>query len=355
MTEVSKTEVIETKRKFDAEQDEVFSFYALGVFVLRNWRPLAFSALLGAVLGILTVQFRPLQYPAKTSFVLVGASEEKLGLGGLAGQLGLAFPSGGALQSPQFYADLATTHEFLLPVASDTFSIAALGLRGARYGSIVGVIDPESGLGDEMAVDELRKSVSVSVTRQTGVVQISVTTPWRDLSVAIAQRLLDHINQFNLRNRQIRATAERRFTEDRLAAAKADVVEAEGRLQVFLQKNRLLNSSAELTFDRERLQRDLDFKRQIATTLAQADVENRLRELRNVPAISTVEAPWVTAIPNSRGRTVRAALGLSIGILLTVIILLARDAMRLNSISDDPIAKEFFSMLRERSSSPLQD
>ena len=73
--------------------------------------------------------------------------------------------------------------------------------------------------------------------------------------------MLDLVSEFNLEKRQSQAAAERKFTEERSEQARTELLDAENRLQRFLQRNRDFGNDPSLTFERDRLgatQQDAD-------------------------------------------------------------------------------------------------
>jgi uncharacterized protein involved in exopolysaccharide biosynthesis len=189
--------------------------------------------------------------------------------------------------------------------------------------------------------------VTSSVNRTTGVVEISVATPWPSVSLAITKRVVDHVNEYNLQNRKFQATAELRFTEDRLNEAHQALGTAEERLQSFLRSNRQVGGSPDLTFERDKLQRDVSFQQALYISLAQAYEQVRIRQLRDTPSIGLFETPWVSAVPNARYRSLRALLGLILGGLAGLTVLFLRKVLAERRASDDADAVEFFGLLAE--------
>jgi uncharacterized protein involved in exopolysaccharide biosynthesis len=88
---------------------------------------------------------------------------------------------------------------------------------------------------------------------------------------------------------------------------------AEDRLETFLRTNRQYAGSPELTFQRDRLQRSVGLAQQVYTSLMQNYEDVRIREVRDTPVITIVEAPSVHALPEPRGRTRGILVGLVLG------------------------------------------
>ncbi|MGH7701841.1 MAG: GNVR domain-containing protein, partial [Gemmatimonadales bacterium] len=114
---------------------------------------------------------------------------------------------------------------------------------------------------------------------------------------------------------------------------RADLREAEDRLQEFLQRNREFRNSPQLAFEYDRLQREVTMRQQVYTTLAQGYEQARIDEVRNTPLISIVEQPDLPVKPKSRRLILKTLLGLTLGGLLGLFLalwldLVARDRVR---------------------------
>ena len=137
----------------------------------------------------------------------------------------------------------------VLVLARGGYDIAVKG--SVRPTSLIDVFDAKgSNLAQRTAKAEekLREHLSGSVGKQTGVVNLSVSTPDAVLSKLVVERILDAVNAFNLQKRQSRATAERKFTEGRLATARSELLMTENHLQNFMQENRVYSTAPRLSF-----------------------------------------------------------------------------------------------------------
>lgn len=297
----------------DSSSSDEISVFTLGTILLRNrWRIVRWMAL-GAIIAAVIVLSRPPLYVASASFVPQGADASRSGLSAIAGQLGVSLPTASQTLTPDFYAKLIKSRVLLRPITRDTFVLPETSARKTDFVDLFEIGgNSRTGREDE-AVRRLLKIVSVSVAKTTGVVEVSAATRWPGVSLAIVTALMDGVNEFNLRTRQGQAAAERKFIEGRLAVARADLRQAEDRLEAFLRGNRQFTSSPELTFQRERYQRDVSLKQEVFTSLTQSYEEVRIREVRDTPLITVIEVPSVPTTPESRGGVKSVLLGLLLG------------------------------------------
>jgi uncharacterized protein involved in exopolysaccharide biosynthesis len=301
--------------------------------LLRQRRTILMFAGVGLLAGVALALIRGRTYSTAFSFLpQTSQGGVRGGLAGLAGQFGipLSLLGGGEEHPPQLYADLLMTREVLAPIAAD--SVSAPGEAPARIpvSRFLRAKGDDSALVAENTMRRLRRNViSTSVaSRSTGMVTVRVRTRSADASLEIAERLLEGLNHFNLVTRQSTAREERRFTEERLAQANAELRAAEDALQAFSVRNRQPEGSPVLMVELDRLERAVQFQQQVVTTLAQQYEENRISEVRDTPVLTVFERPVRAARADPGLRALITVLGAGIGLLLGVVWVIGGDAWR---------------------------
>jgi uncharacterized protein involved in exopolysaccharide biosynthesis len=304
--------------------DEI-SLFALGTALLRSrWR-IARWTLAGGIITALLVAGRPRLYSAHASFVPQGNDGQRAGLTNLAGQFGINIPipvSGTQAVSPEFYLNLLTSPLLLRPIVRDTFVVEEMGGQRLAFLDLFRIEDGTPKYREEQGVKRLSDIVKPGIQKSTGIVEVSAATKWPSVSLAIVNRLLAGVNDYNQRARQGQAAAERKFLEGRLTQAGDDLRVAEDRLVAFLRTNRQITNSPQLTFEQERLQREVTLRQQVVSALTQAYEDARLREVRDTPVITVFEQPTVPSLPLPRGRVARVLLGLVVGAFVGILLTL---------------------------------
>lgn len=260
--------------------------------LLKRWKlvvglPWA-AALLATTVSLLT----PPHYAAITSFVPESGTEGISlpgGLAGLASQFGIGLSSNP--NSPEFYTGI---------LESRTLRDQALQTR--LEDPRTEMPNDSSTLLDILKIDgdseterlesgrkEMVRTVSINVANETGIVHVSVETQYPTLSADVANLLVGLLNQFNLKTRQTEGRERRLFIEGRLSAAGVELDNAEETLGSFLEQNRLFQDSPQLSFDYERLQRQVRIKEQVFTTLRQQYEEARIQEVDDTPLITIID------------------------------------------------------------------
>lgn len=310
----------------DDRPSQVSLIHLLNV-VLRHWR-LVVGLPLGLALAFTAVALvLPTRYTATASFIPQDGNVSTSRLAGLASQLGFAVPGAPVGYSPEFYATLLTSREILLgAVTSEYEGSAEDGASGPR--PLVELLDlSEEGWAArlEEAMEWLEDALRVRISETTGMVTLSLRTRSAALSTGIASRLLALLNEFNLETRQSQASAEREFVEARMAEAKQDLLAAENALQVFLQRNRRIENSPELLFERDRLQREVSLRQDVYAGLAQAYEQAKIDEVRDTPVITVVERPWAPVDGDPRPVLRLLFLGLFVGLVVAVAVAAGRE------------------------------
>ena len=296
--------------------DDEISLFAVGTVLLRNRCEIARWMLVAGILTATVVFLKPAKYVASASFIPQGTDVSRAGLASLAGQFGFALPATNQSLSPDFYAKLSRSPVLLKPIARDTITVDEMGHRRIPFQELFDIQGVSPAQREEKGAHLLSGMISTTVDKTTGIVEISVSTRWPSVSLAIARALVDGVNDFNQRTREGQAAAERKFVEGRSVVARAELRAAEDRLQGFLSNNRDFSRSPELAFEHDRLQREVMLQQQVFTSLVQSLEDVRIREVRDTPVITIIEPPSVATVPASRRRAALVLFGLVLGELL---------------------------------------
>jgi uncharacterized protein involved in exopolysaccharide biosynthesis len=310
----------------------------VGLFnlLLRQRWLIALCATVVFALAVGTKLLAPRTYTASSIFMPQSRSSLP-SLSGLAAQFGLAMPGAEPSQSPAFYASLAKTRQILSAVAAGRYASGEGegASRPVALAELLKVNTRNDSLRRLQVIDKLERMVGANVSLTTGVVMLDVTSRYPLLSEQLNRRILELLNNFNMETRQSRAKQEREFTERRIVQVATELRESEDRLQGFLQRNRDYRNSPELTFQQDRLAREVSMRQQVYTTLVQALEQAKIEEVRDTPLITIVQAPEVPARPDPRGLTKAGLLALVAGCILGALLALMREAVSIGVAKRD--------------------
>lgn len=294
------------------------SMLAIGTTLIRHRSRIMRSTLAFGLLTVVLVAFKPPVFRASASFLPQGSDASRSGLASLAGQFGVQLPMGvqPTTLTPDFYVRLINSRELLRELARDSVLVFANDQKPTALLDLLEIKERDNRAREEKGAKMLQDLIVASVSKTTGMVELSCATRWPAVSLSIVLRLVDGVNKFNVRTKQGQAAAERKFVQARLQLAGMELRAAEDRLANFLKVNRQLDGSPELSFQRDRLQRAVTLQQQVFTSLTQSFEEVRIREVRDTPVITMVDSPSVSVAPEPRGRLSRVLLGLIFGFLI---------------------------------------
>ncbi|NNG17298.1 MAG: hypothetical protein HKM89_12530 [Gemmatimonadales bacterium] len=282
--------------ELETEGREVGVLEVLDV-LLKHWRLIVGFPLAITFFAALITLILPTQYTATTSFVPEGGSEGSTlpsGLSGIASQFGISLPVGRET-SPEFYSDVLYSRT----IVEDVLQTAFPDPKTAEAGTVATLLDLLEIEGDSLTDrlqagrKDMAERTSVRVKTETGVVSLSVETPYPSLSADVANQFVTLLNRFNLETRQSNAKIRREFAEARNAQAETELREAEEDLRRFLEENRRFSGSPQLQFQHDRLQRQVTIRQEVLTALRREYEQARIQEVNDTPVITVID----TAVP----------------------------------------------------------
>lgn len=311
----------------DASEQQT-SLIRLLALLVRKRRLLIGLPLVAAIAALLVSLVLPERYTVEARFTPeYGRSGASTQLLGLASQFGVSLGGlGDNAESLDFYAELLESRELLRTAALTTYTFTDDDGR-TLSGHLIELFDIEADTEAEavfIAVNELDDLLGVRADPGAGIIIVEVSSPWPALSVALGQRLLELVNEFNLERRQTRASAERAFLESRVKETEHQLRTAEAELQQFLMENRRFQDP-QLAFQQDRLEREVDRRQQMYTGLVQNLEQARLEEVRNTPVITVLDQPRMPAEQTAPNFVLNVALGLLIGALLAFAVVVGTD------------------------------
>lgn len=333
------------------------SLLTLVNLLLRRRQVVLLTMLTSFIAGVLILLLQHPTYTSYASFMPQQSGRSDVSrFSGLAAQFGVSLPAGSSAQPPYFYVDLLQSHELLGAAVDKRYLVPTADKRRPR--TLIDLFDsPGATPADrrENAINRLREQAVPSVQLKSGLISLSVTTRYPDLSKQVADTLLGLLNEFNIQSRRTQYAAERQFAEERLEEVRSDVRQAEQKLRAFLEQNRQGASSPRLLFERESLERELELQRQLALSLAQSFEQARLEEFRDTPLIIVVEQPDRPVHQDSRHFMSRSLVAALIGLAFGAALALLLDAIAFVRASTSPAVVEFRALLARALRRPLRE
>lgn len=309
------------------EPDEITVVWILSVLLRYRVMIVALALAVGFYVGLGSVT-SPHFYTTEAQFLPKGTTPQGQ-LGALAQQFGL-LSVGSTGQSAQLYLDLLGSRPLLWQIAERQYTLKTdSGTRRGNLLQLYRVRGKTPLIRKARVIDAVRGQIKGTSSAKTGVITVKVSASTPELSVQIAQAVLDEVNLFNLNRRQGEAGAQRAFIEKRVTEAQGELRQAEENLQSFLTVNRDFRSpSLQLEFDR--LNRAVTMRQILYTSLAQAYETAKIEEVRDLPVITIMEPPELPIEATAHGGLRKTLIGILIGGLVGVLLAFARDGMAVN-------------------------
>jgi len=321
-------------------QGEDFSFLMLANILLAWRRTLVVLAVAGAVLGLVGGLLKVRMYEATATFLPQSSESGASGLALAASQLGVRVPGGNGSWGPPIYVQVLRSTSLLKKIADDTVVVTEENGRHVALAELLGFGALPEPRRSERTASRLGVMTAVGELGAINAVRITATTRWPSVSLAIVQRLLSEVNDFNIRTRKSQAAAERQFVENQTAAAEKELRQAENRQREFQQSNRSVGAP-NLALEAQRLSRETGLRQQIYMGLMQSREDAKSREVRDTPVITVIDEPRLPLDEQPRKLGQRIIFGAFAGVAVGVLIAFLANALSLLAHAQSGAAREF--------------
>lgn len=331
----------------DSVGERRLSIYGLANLFLRERRIMIALPLAAVITAAIITALKKPEWVA-TSIIVAEGVQTSSPISSIAEQFGVRMSSAGGAGSPDFYAQLLKSPEVLTPVASRSYSTTmpdgkkASGFLSRLYG-----VETTPGT-DTIAVsrDRLSQGVKSSSDPITGIINLSVAAPSRDLSIVLNREILASASDFLQNRRQARAAEETKFVESRLDEARSQLAVAEANLRDFVTQNRQYETSPQLALQAAQLERTVSLRQQVFVTLAQAYEQARIEAMRNISLISVLQRPEYSVNRQVASLARNVVLALILGTLVAMGLVVARTRLAREPLENPADVEEFRALIK---------
>ena len=306
----------------DIEQLGLLVFYFI---TRRYWKSATMVFFLWLILGIFLIVFLPKSYVAETTIlpadflggtggglsgVAAAASQFGVNLNGSQGDLSASFP------------EIAVSRKVLERTLRRLERSADEKERG-YFQLLAGGEGPRDHLLNQ-GTGKLRKSLSISTSKNTGLTSISVMAESGDLAATLANLVVAELDTFLRESRMALALDSTHFIQARMEEVELDLQQSEEALLVFRKENRDF-SSPELLLEFERLQREVRINESLYLTLNSQNELARIESAKNSPMFKILDEAEIPGRPGSPNPPLILVLVIIAGFLSAVFVASARD------------------------------
>lgn len=284
------------------ESDSHSLLWEYGIKPLLKYRKMSY--LIIGVTVIVTLAYcllLPNQYTSTASILPGGNNNTLSGLKDLAagslGELGLeSFVSADETSSalyPQILRSRLISEKILGKMYNFTHNNEPLSITGYEY-----LKQPIP----DKAIRKLHSIVGISTDRKTGLISLSVTTEYPELSAKMISAYLTELDEYNKTYRNSKAKQKEQFISEQLVQAKSDLRNAEKDLMTFQSQNRNYATSDDpmLVNQFADLKRNVSIKETVFLTLTKQHELARVESAGDMPVINILDhgsVPLVKSAP----------------------------------------------------------
>ncbi|HSG99835.1 MAG TPA: GNVR domain-containing protein [candidate division Zixibacteria bacterium] len=302
-----------------------FNFFAALRTIFKRRRWLATVTLSAGALAAAITLLIPNQYTA-TARLLPSGGDNLSALKGMTGLSILDLARGGAgdANSSELFPAILTSDRIRNTVLTSRFEF---GDGGERRSLTLQEYLEEENL--DKARLELERIVGVATEFKTGVITLTVTTRYPELSARVAQKFIDELDTFNRTQRATKATEYKRYVAGQLSEAEARLADAEEAFNVFQGANRDWAQSSDPDLQQEllRLKRDLEVKSKTYIMLTQQFEIAKAEAQKDLPVVQALDAPHAPLVKSAPKRTITVALAMLAAALAGLTVVFLREGL----------------------------
>lgn len=257
------------------------------------------------------------KYYVATATIFPAASASPmaaLGLGGIANLVGgLGGAGGGSSQFP-IYENVVHSEHLLTQLVDTPVPGARTLLEHLK------IEEDDRALQRIIAMSVVRDNIAYDTDKKTGLVLISYTDRDPAVAAAVANRVLQLLNEFDVSTSTGQARERRQFVEARLEEAHRSLQQAEQRFEVFSQENLRIGRAPDLLLEQARLEREVTIEQEVYLALRKEAEMARIDEQRALPAVNVLDQATPPPVPAGPSLVRSVVFGFALGTVLVVVV-----------------------------------
>lgn len=302
--------------------------------VLRRWRILVVGmATAAGIVGVGTA-FSAQQYRAELSFSTISSNRASATAGSLPAALLAATMVAGLQASPALLSRLVRSQNV-------EARVARLRVTARADSSVADVLfqRQSSKLSDPEVIRRLRRVVTTSTDRETGLVTVEATHSDSALARIIVENVVSEVTLAFQRAVKSQVSETRSSLSQRVDAATSRLRSIEERSREFAARNRLIEPFSSVALERDRLGRELNLAQTLYNQVVLESESAKDREFEAVPAVVIVDPIPRALEPVARGilwKTVAAAV-FSCGVIIAFVVLVDLARSKKGTLEDEEL------------------
>jgi uncharacterized protein involved in exopolysaccharide biosynthesis len=330
------------------EETSLLAFLSI---LMNHRRLIALCAGAGMLVFSIFAAAQANMYLSRASFLVKG-TRAPMQLPGGAAALGVTLLAAQDFsQTIVFYSDLIKAKAILVNVAAKSYETTKSKGVKRPLAEIYGIKAKTPRGAAILAADRLYPLVSSTIYSRSGSVGMAVQSGDPLLAQQIATNILEELDQYSKTRRHAQAVDERKFIEGLVADAKVRLGQAEEAISAFQRDNREYQGAPQLRIRNDRLQREVEMRQQIYTSLMQSLEQAKIEEVRDPAAITIIESADLPPDPQRKTFLRKTLLGLVVGFLGGIVLAFVVQRFQEQQQGQTEVFRRFIANLRPSASS----
>jgi len=300
----------------------VFDFASL---LVRRRRLIGLCLAATLVPSLIILALLPNQYCSTTTILPASPSGQ---LSSLSAIVGLARPQLQDESSSELYPEVLRSRQIADAVLRQSYSFTDDSAQ--RSTTLAEYFDEDN---SDKRYDKLANITSVSTSKTTGTISVSVETEYPELSQAILTRYLAELEHYNLVSRRSKAKEVEQYLARELAVRRQELLASQDSLKAFQESNLNWNETSNpyLLHEVATLQREVAIKEQAYAYLSQEYEASKLKVQMDTPIVRVLDKPNLPEVKSSPFRLqILTVIGL-LTLLLTTLLIAVFENLKLRA------------------------
>lgn len=300
----------------------VFDFASL---LVRRRRLIGLCLAATLVPSLIILALLPNQYCSTTTILPASPSGQ---LSSLSAIVGLARPQLQDESTSELYPEVLRSRQIAEAVLRQTYGFTDDGAQ--RSTTLAEYFDEDN---SDKLCDKLASITSVSTSKTTGTISVSVETEFPELSQAILTTYLAELEHYNLVSRRSKAKEVEQYLARELAVRRQELLASQDSLKTFQESNLNWNETSNpyLLHELATLQREVAIKEQAYAYLSQEYEASKLKVQMDTPIVRVLDKPNLPEVKSSPFRLqILTVIGL-LTLLLTTLLIAVVENLKLRA------------------------
>lgn len=291
-----KQDVQQNSNTIDKERGQSISVFDIGSLLVKRRKFLAICLTATLVPSLLVLLLLPNQYQSTATILPANPTSQ---LSSLSAMVGLSTPQLQDESSSELYPEILKSREITDAVAREPYRF--IDDDKPKTMTLAEYFDEDNA---DKLYDKLTDITTVSTSKVTGTITVSVETDYPELSQAVLNKYLAELEHYNLVSRRSKAKEVEQYLARELAKRKQELLAMQDSLKSFQEANLNWNETSNpyLLKELSTLQREVTIKEQAYAFLSQEYESSKLKVQMDTPIVRVLDKPNLPLVKSSPHR-----------------------------------------------------